>query len=168
MAPIKRSAPEGGKDLLAKPTNSDHPAKKFKKSESTSYKGKSKDDIEKKASAPKTPHASKLSSLREEEISFPRGGASILTPLEHKQIQIDATRDALFETSVPKGIKAKRVTEDYDSGDEMNENEPEVAGKKRKRTKKTKKTTGEVEKAEDAVRIEGLSYKVCIFATVNL
>ena len=35
--------------------------------------------------------------LDDEERAFPRGGASVLTPLEHRQIQIQATRDVLFE-----------------------------------------------------------------------
>jgi rRNA biogenesis protein RRP5 len=41
--------------------------------------------------------ATKLSKVREEDAAFPRGGASVLTPLEHKQIQIEATQDVLFE-----------------------------------------------------------------------
>jgi rRNA biogenesis protein RRP5 len=41
-----------------------------------------------------------ISTLRpEEEPAFPRGGASVLTPLEHKQIQIEAEQDVLFGNS---------------------------------------------------------------------
>ena len=48
--------------------------------------------------APLEPHKDENSSiLRDEERAFPRGGASALTPLEYKQIQIQATRDVLFE-----------------------------------------------------------------------
>ena len=35
--------------------------------------------------------------LDDEERAFPRGGGSVLTPLEQRQIQIQATRDVLFE-----------------------------------------------------------------------
>ncbi|KAL9033237.1 MAG: hypothetical protein Q9214_007609 [Letrouitia sp. 1 TL-2023] len=35
--------------------------------------------------------------LKPEELAFPRGGASVLTPLEHKRIQIQAKNDVLFE-----------------------------------------------------------------------
>lgn len=33
------------------------------------------------------------------EIAFPRGGASVLTPLEVKEVANEATQDALFEQS---------------------------------------------------------------------
>jgi rRNA biogenesis protein RRP5 len=35
--------------------------------------------------------------LLQEERSFPRGGASVLTPIEQKQIEARAERDVLFE-----------------------------------------------------------------------
>lgn len=40
---------------------------------------------------------STLRTVRNEEESFPRGGASALTPLEFKQISNEAARDVLFE-----------------------------------------------------------------------
>jgi rRNA biogenesis protein RRP5 len=94
----------------------------------------------------------KISKIREEEAPFPRGGASLLTPLEHKQIQIEATRDVLFEQQ---GAKSKKSDVDGDDG------HVEQAGKKSKSKKKSKKGTELAEPEEDTVKIEGLSYKVC-------
>src|SRR5438046_619580 len=42
-----------------------------------------------------------ISLLTIEQPAFPRGGASILTPIERKQIQAQATRDALKERASP-------------------------------------------------------------------
>lgn len=102
----------------------------------------------------------KLSILREEEPAFPRGGASILTPLEHKQIQIQAKQDVLFEHNT--GKKAARNEFEDEENDEDMPGQPSGLIKKSKnnskdRSKKGKKI-GVVEEA--AVRIEGLSYKV--------
>ena len=100
--------------------------------------------------------------LKEEEPSFPRGGASVLTPLEYKQIQIRAKKDVLFEQKTGK----KHVQ--LDSDDEENEDEldgmdvdkdevPRKAKSKAKYKKESKKLEG------PALRIEGLSYKVCYY-----
>jgi hypothetical protein len=51
--------------------------------------------------------APKASVFKEEETSFPRGGASVLTPLEHKQIQIKANQDVLFEQTGGKRMRAR-------------------------------------------------------------
>jgi rRNA biogenesis protein RRP5 len=94
----------------------------------------------------------KISKTREEDAPFPRGGASLLTPLEHKQIQIEATRDVLFEQQ---GVKSKRAVADDDNA------QLERQGKKSKSKKKSKKGPEVAEPAEETVKIEGLSYKVC-------
>lgn len=97
--------------------------------------------------------------LPKEEPSFPRGGASVLTPLEQKQIQIQAKDDVLFEQST--GKKAPR--DDY--GDEENEADiPSEAGAsstkaRRKPKKKGKSRVTGLATEQKAVRIEGLSYK---------
>ena len=108
---------------------------------------------------PSIPNANSLV-LKDEE-SFPRGGASVLTSLEHKQIQIQATADALFEQKT--GTKSAR----NDFGDEENEEEvhnatveaPAEARRKRLSNDKPRKPTDMFK--ESIVRIEGLSYKVC-------
>ena len=97
--------------------------------------------------------------LLQEEPSFPRGGASILTPLEQKQIQIQAKNDVLFEQST--GKKAS-LTEFDDQENEIREPEEiaEAPGKSNKRSKaKGRKSKAAHEEKEYGVRIEGLSYK---------
>jgi len=91
-----------------------------------------------------------------EEPAFKRGGASILTPLEQKQIQVQATRDALFEQST--GQKARNT----EFGDDENEEDSTAAPAKVKRRKAPKHDrNGESAGHEEPdVRIEGLSYKV--------
>lgn len=111
------------------------------------------DEKDGKSATPKIPLVPKISRVREEEAAFPRGGASILTPLEHKQIQIEATRDVLFEQQ---GAKSSKPTEE--GGAE------ETTGRKKQKTNskgKSKKGAGNTEPEEQAVKIEGLSYKVC-------
>ncbi|KAH8672619.1 hypothetical protein BGZ60DRAFT_282218 [Tricladium varicosporioides] len=104
------------------------------------------DEGEKKITAP-----TKISNVREEEAAFPRGGASVLTPLEHKQIQIEATRDVLFEQQSTKSGGAELDAE---------ENAGLPTKKKSKSKSKQKKGTEHVEPEEETVKIEGLSYKV--------
>lgn len=101
----------------------------------------------------------KMSVMRAEEPAFPRGGASILTPLEHKQIQIQAKQDVLFEQST--GLKAAK--NDYEEkNDEGMPEQPSVPVAKSKRGQKHKEKKGNKNglAEEVGVRIEGLSYKV--------
>ncbi len=91
--------------------------------------------------------------LLEEEEAFPRGGASVLTPLEYKQIQIEATRDVLFE----QGAKSSKP-----DGEEAEE-DGTAARKRAKKSKskgKGKKGAEVAEPEEETVKVEGLSYKV--------
>ncbi|PUU76130.1 hypothetical protein B9Z19DRAFT_1130280 [Tuber borchii] len=65
------------------------------------------------ASKPELAKQSTLRASKDEEASFPRGGGSILTPLEFKQISNDAAKDVLFETEnkdEQKGIKAEGLS----------------------------------------------------------
>ncbi|KAL8758381.1 MAG: hypothetical protein Q9184_003949, partial [Pyrenodesmia sp. 2 TL-2023] len=100
---------------------------------------------------------------RQEEPAFPRGGASVLTPLEQKQINIQAKNDVLFEQST--GKKAPRNEYDDEEVDEDNQTEGLVQVgdslvKTRRRPKPKEKPShaGQLAK-EKVVRIEGLSYK---------
>jgi hypothetical protein len=96
----------------------------------------------------------KLYHARDEEVAFPRGGASVLTPLEHKQIQIEATRDVLFEQGAKTDGEVDAVTS---------------ARKISKSKGKNKKSSEQPQEEEDSVKIEGLSYKVFItFSAFNL
>lgn len=99
------------------------------------------------------PTTTTLSQLRDEDIAFPRGGASVLTPLEHKQIQIEATRDVLFEQSAK---------------DKAQEGGTAAARKKTKSKGKTTKSKTQTEEEEDSLKIEGLSYRVFAFFILQL
>lgn len=150
MAPIKRkgNAPE---DTAAR-----QPQKRAKvRAEESKKDSKPKDTTSK---------ASELSVLRDEEPSFPRGGGSVLTPLERKQIQIQANKDVLFEQ---KG--QKKQTREFDDDNEVDDEDVEMedangkatAKKSRKKTK-GKKPADKEKSEKQGVRIEPLTYKVCI------
>lgn len=71
---------------------------------------------------------------------FPRGGGSVLTPLEQKQISIQAKKDVLFEEQ-SKSKKGEKVA-------------------KKKRSKSQVDATIVKAKDEDAVKVESLNFKV--------
>lgn len=152
MAPIKRkgNAPEE--------TATRQPQKRAKVGAEDFKDQKPKDTAAK---------ASELSVLRDDEPSFPRGGASVLTPLERKQIQIQATKDVLFEQKGSKGPKKSTRKPDDDNDDEDDddvemEDDDTTTPAKKSRKKKTKgKKSDDKEKSEKTVRIEPLSFKVC-------
>lgn len=105
---------------------------------------------EKPATAPsKFTAVPKITKGRDEEQAFPRGGASVLTPLEHKQIQIEATRDVLFEQA-----HAKTREADADDSGAPSAKKPKARGKK------GKKSAEPAPEEEDKIVIEGLNYKV--------
>ena len=97
--------------------------------------------------------------LRQEEPSFPRGGASALTPLEQKQIQIQAKNDVLFEQST--GTRVPHNDFDDDENEVQLPEETKVASTKTTRNSSARsKLNNEVPSSkEKGVRIEGLSYK---------
>ncbi|MCJ1281625.1 rRNA biogenesis protein rrp5 [Xylographa opegraphella] len=112
-----------------------------------------------KKQRPSKPASSAVSILKDEEPAFPRGGASILTPLERKQIQIRAKQDVLFEQSTGKKVGT------YESEDEENEDgEPfkETPGQAEPRrpltTSRKRRQVNEIARG-NGVKIEGLSYK---------
>ena len=124
---------------------------------------KRKGEVENESTRPEkkpkpSPSTSKLSVLRSEEPSFPRGGASILTPLEHKQIQIQAKQDVLFEQTTGK----KPTKHDFEDGESEEDpaDEPTNAPLKMKRRPKSTDKKGKAAVVgEKEIRIEGLSYK---------
>ncbi|KAJ5279124.1 hypothetical protein N7478_004496 [Penicillium angulare] len=116
----------------------------------------------KKEQKPDTaPKPSELSVLRDDEPSFPRGGASVLTALERKQIQIQATRDVLFESKGSRKPSTREVDEDDDNEDDDMEDADAEAPAKKSRKKKTKGKKSDVKekKEKPSVRIEPLSFK---------
>lgn len=131
----KRSAANAGK--LAKPSSSAAPSPK--------------------ATAKKTEPAQSSTTIRvsrNEEAAFPRGGASVLTPLEYRQIANDAAKDVAKDLFESEDVKRK------DRGVDG----VKVAKRKPKEVKRGKEIfSGEERKAEDTgPKVEGLSYKVGI------
>lgn len=159
MAPAKRKAEEKQNTTIKekKFTNdATRPAKRQRQEVNEEKKETLAKDV---ATQPKTERKPvKVSLLQEEERAFPRGGGGVLTPLEHKQIQVQATRDALFEETGQK--RAKPDDLDSDFGSDSAEDEDLQPAKKGKKTRvKTKKSeTGE--KGESRIRVEGLKFKV--------
>ena len=147
MSSLKRKGAPPGTSATkdAKPTTDSRPSKKVKSdkpAKKTEDKKGSKDTDKNASSAPA------ISRVKEDEPLFPRGGGSVLTPLEHKQITIQAKQDALFEEESAK--TNKKADKDL---------------KKRKRKPSAKDTKDGKDDSllardPDAVRIEGLNYKV--------
>jgi rRNA biogenesis protein RRP5 len=150
MAPIKRkTGPTNDSFMRSKPSanHESRPSKRPRQEDSAL--------IENDAQSTKTtfPKAPKISRVREEEIAFPRGGASVLTPLEHKQINIEATRDVLFEQQSTRTLE----TEGGNHGASI---KSKATTKKGKSILKGKKNGEQIVTEEEGIKIEGLSYKV--------
>ena len=106
-----------------------------------------------------------VSVLRDDEPAFPRGGANVLTPLERKQIQIEATQDVLFEQKGSKRPSGAAGGEDEDGEEDVDMDgagDSAVAKKPRKSRKTKAKKKAEEKEAADkkGVRVEGLNFKV--------
>ncbi|KAI2626492.1 nucleic acid-binding protein [Hypoxylon sp. NC1633] len=102
MSSLKRKdAPGASSTSKSSKINADSRPSKRSKSDKTSTK-----KTEPSSSSSSQP-ASKptISHLKEDEPLFPRGGGSVLTPLEHKQISIQAKQDVLFEQESGQGPK---------------------------------------------------------------
>lgn len=144
------------------------PSKKDKGASGDRNAKRRKSDVtEQPAPAKEKPEmtAQKASVFKDEETSFPRGGASVLTPLEHKQIQIKANQDVLFEQTG--GVKRSGGDDGFsDMGSDGGE---EIAAKKTKKrpAKKGKKAHEDGDK-EQVVRAEGLNYKKLSPGTIVL
>ncbi|RYP47349.1 hypothetical protein DL768_006600 [Monosporascus sp. mg162] len=96
-----------------------------------------------KDSEPRLVSLPTVSRLKEEEPLFPRGGGSVLSPLEQKQIAIQAKQDVLFEQQ--SGKSAKKV-------------DRATKAKKKSKGQKDVKST-KAHQGDDAVKIESLNYK---------
>jgi len=102
------------------------------------------------ASKPELAKRSTLHASKDEEASFPRGGGSILTPLEFKQISNDAAKDVLFESENVKSKSTKRKKRPMREGS---------GGDKRAKGDESKRSE------QKGVKAEGLSYKVGLFSS---
>ncbi|KAH9839664.1 S1 RNA binding domain [Teratosphaeria destructans] len=131
MAPVKRKA-----------VTDERPGKKAKSAqdESAAKPAKTKKPAKDDGSGERKTIAKSI--LQQEERAFPRGGASVLTPLEQKQIKAQAERDVLFEQQT--GQKARR------SRMKMG-----ICFTMKRKTKRD----GDKEEVKGGIKISGLSYK---------
>lgn len=143
MSSIKRKgAPSANSSERDAKQNAEWRPSKKAKSDKTS----TRDDKKGAKNTEKTASSTlAIATTQGDEPLFPRGGGSVLTPLEHKQITIQAKQDALFEE---------------ESGKPSTKTEKAEKKGKRKSSKKEKKVVGASAKDEDTVKIEGLNYKV--------
>ncbi|KAI1808506.1 nucleic acid-binding protein [Daldinia bambusicola] len=139
MSSLKRKDAPGAASI-AKTTkaHSDlRPSKRSKPDKTVDNKNDAKS-----SSSSKPATTSAVSRLKEDEPLFPRGGGSVLTPLEHKQISIQAKQDVLFEQA---------------SG--QNTSKSDRVSKKRKvKTSKDGKS-GNSHQDEESTKVESLNYK---------
>ncbi|KAH8653397.1 hypothetical protein BX600DRAFT_553131 [Xylariales sp. PMI_506] len=144
MSSLKRKdAPGGASAAKAAKTSTDSRPSKTPKSHDKHSKADSKSTSKPNTADSKPAAPSTISRLKEDEPLFPRGGGSILSPLEHKQIQIQAKQDVLFE---------------QESGQAQKQAEKAAKKKKSKRQSSDAKSGLSAAK-EDTVRIESLNYK---------
>ena len=149
MGSLKRKEAPGGASATksTKSSSGPRPPKRSKSDEPARAEKKTASG-QGKSSASKEPEAPVASRLKEDEPLFPRGGGSILSPLEQKQIQIQAKKDVLFEQ------------ESRTASSEKTEGPPKKKKKPRKSSGKEGDAVEKAAKPEDAVKIESLNYKV--------
>ena len=96
-----------------------------------------------------------------EQPAFPRGGASLLTPIERKQIAAQATRDALKEhVSSSDLFSTSGKVRDESHKEGITQRSPDGSKHRRKKTSQRHGPSDGGKQESAAVRIEGLSYKV--------
>ncbi|KAH9906139.1 nucleic acid-binding protein [Xylariomycetidae sp. FL2044] len=146
MSSLKRKdAPGGTSSTKNSKTNSDPRPSKRSKSDKTTTKNDAKSTKAPKSSVSKSskPAAtSAVSKLKEDEPLFPRGGGSVLSPLEHKQISIQAKQDVLFEQESGHGSK-----------------KTEKASKKKKSKSAKDGKPSKSRDEEETIKIESLNYQ---------
>ncbi|KAL3467864.1 hypothetical protein BJX64DRAFT_124204 [Aspergillus heterothallicus] len=149
MAPIKR------KGNVAEEASASNPQKRVRV-------GTEERKKESKSSTESAPKSSELTVLRDDEPSFPRGGGSVLTPLERKQIHIKATKDVLFEQKSGSRKGPKTADDDFEDDTDMEDADDTttVSSKKLQKKKgKGRKDTKQEKREKKGVRIESLSPK---------
>jgi rRNA biogenesis protein RRP5 len=168
MAPIKRAAETDASNARTSKHSNDHRAAKRPKTEEKPVSKKSKTSKFAHVKEEETPTKEKplpvrSSILKTEDKAFPRGGASVLTPLEHKQIQIQATEDVLFEQAGSK--RPVHASGSEDEGESAFADEH----KKTKKRKKGKDARSAVPESKERIeKIEGLSYKRLVSGSLVL
>ena len=133
-----------------------------KKLKSSKQTDKPSQDAKSKDGAATERRAAPKSILQQEERAFPRGGASVLTPLEQKQIRNQAERDVLFEQQTGKPIEPEDP--DLFAGDDT------AAAPRKSKKQKTRRQSDEVGRKPDksGIKVHGLSYKNLVVGSVVL
>ncbi|GAB0134027.1 hypothetical protein EsDP_00002413 [Epichloe bromicola] len=154
MSNLKRKDAPGGQPPAksarnskeGRPSKPDTPAanKAAKAGKQSSKTAQSSDD---------RPKAPVVSLLKDEEPIFPRGGGSVLTPLEQKQIQLEARADA-------------RREEEFETSGGKTQKKP--LQKKRKASTKGGKKGSEKQDTEDSVKVDSLSFKKLVKGSLVL
>ncbi|KAI0448135.1 hypothetical protein F4803DRAFT_10545 [Xylaria telfairii] len=134
MSSLKRKDAPGGAPAAKSPKRS--------KSDNPQSKSNANSSQPTKTSQQKPASAAGVSRLKEEEPLFPRGGGSVLSPLEHRQISIQAKQDVLFEHA----------------SSQKNRKTDQSVKRKKSKTSKSRPSNGS-RPAEDGVRIESLNYQ---------
>ncbi|KAF2216481.1 hypothetical protein CERZMDRAFT_64890 [Cercospora zeae-maydis SCOH1-5] len=169
MAPVKRKAvtderpskkakPADVKELKESPSKPDRT--EARKEEKRNAKEK-KERLARSGGEPGEKKAPVKSILQQEETAFPRGGGSVLTPIERKQIEAQAERDVLFEQET-----GQKAVTDGDDGELFDEAESASASKKKR--KPGRKSDGLAKVEGSGVKISGLSYKSLAVGSVVL
>ncbi|GAM35017.1 U3 snoRNP-associated protein [Talaromyces pinophilus] len=162
MAPIKRKGTTGDDSA----TKNQKRARVSSDAAKAEKKSKPSKDASKETTTRQPDTA--VSVLRDEESAFPRGGGSVLTPLERKQIQIQATRDVLFEQK-RSGKPAEGLDDDISDADvDMQDEVEKPATTKKSRKSKSKKSRDTEKQAKEGVRVESLSFKRLTIGTMVL
>lgn len=158
MAPIKRKGAAADSSSSNQQKRARVSSEGNTKEQKKQKQGKESKDTERKPTVRQ--QTSDFSIVRDEEPSFPRGGGSVLTPLERKQIQIQATRDVLFEQKGPNNSTGGLADDDLDEDVDMQDASQGAVTTKKSRKSKNKKRDEKEKSTKDGVRIEGLSFKV--------
>lgn len=140
MTPSKRKEAPGGDSAAKSAKKSKASGSSHRENANKVAKDDRKPERRSTASTDAPGKASLLSVLKEEEPIFPRGGGSVLTPLEQKKIQLDAKADAMREDELDMGSKS-------------------VHRKKRHTDHKSGGRLGKMVE-EDSVKVESLNFKV--------
>lgn len=167
MAPIKRKAANEERPAKRNKPDQANPKKdfakpKFDKSDKPTKPSRPDGDNSKTNSNDHEKKPAKSSLLQTEERAFPRGGASVLTPLEHKQIKIQAERDVLFEQSGKKKATAGDGFDDDDGDDDSDAAAAAGAAAGAPAKKRRKNKSGKNAKDDSGlpkIKVQGLSYK---------
>ncbi|KAK5997594.1 rRNA biogenesis protein rrp5 [Cladobotryum mycophilum] len=148
MGNLKRKDAPGG-NPPAKLAKNSKEARPSKEASGKDAKAASKTSRKPVGTSEERAKAPIVSLLKDEEPIFPRGGGSVLTPLEQKQIQIEAKADARREEEFNVGGKTEKK-------------------KKRKSAIKSDKKADKKSEEEDSIKVESLNFKKLVKGSLVL